>query len=135
MLFKLNEKCSADRATTSDDCPVIDNIKTSANPDSVHLSHDIFQSSNSFENQLSFQCSSSEIDQYFQKHKPVLDFLLDRVSENECPYIAIELYGSPFKGLLDSGANQIFINGHTFKFLQTLGLKLTPDIYFLYSCK
>lgn len=54
MLFKLNEKCSADRATTSDDCPVIDNIKTSANPDSVHILHDIFQSSNSFENQLSF---------------------------------------------------------------------------------
>lgn len=52
---------------------------------------------------------------------------MNRVSENECPYIAIELYGSPFKRLLDSGANQIFINGHTFKFLQTLGLKLTPD--------
>lgn len=127
MFVKLDKKCSTDRATTSDDSSVISNIETNIKPNSVDCSYDTCQSSNSFDSELSFQCSSSEIEQYMTKHKPVLDFLLDRVSENECPYIAIELYGKSFKGLLDSGANQIFINEHTFTFLRNLGVKLTPD--------
>lgn len=61
---------------------------------------------------------------YKTKHKPVLDYLLQQTSHGECPYINISIYGMNITGLLDSGANKIFINEQLANILMNLGIQL-----------
>lgn len=67
----------------------------------------------------------------FAKHKTVLDYVLERSTDDERPYVAIEILGHKFLGLLDSGANRTIIGGPGWDILVSLGLvpdkKLNPS--------
>lgn len=58
-------------------------------------------------------------------NKFVLDYILAQVGEGECPYVKVEILGLPFYGLLDSGANKVFINLDGWNLLKSIGVKLT----------
>lgn len=58
------------------------------------------------------------------QNKFVLDYILAQVGEGECPYVKVDILGLSFYGLLDSGANKVFMNAEGWKMLQSLGVKL-----------
>lgn len=47
-----------------------------------------------------------------------------QVGEGECPYVKVDILGISFYGLLDSGANRVFMNEEGWEMLQGLGLTL-----------
>lgn len=50
--------------------------------------------------------------------------MLTQAGDGECPYVSVRLYDWEVKGLLDSGANRIFVNEHTMNVMLSLGVKL-----------
>lgn len=103
-----------DRASTSEPLSV-----------NQHISSDDYYNLGS--DTSDFVCSKEEIETFNNKYKPVLNYILDGVSGGECPYISVDIYNKKFKGLLDSGANQIFINESTYEFLHQLGIVLHTE--------
>lgn len=71
-----------------------------------------------------FTFTNVELQNYNKSSKPILDYVLDQSNEGESPYVSVSMYGNEVKGLLDSGANQIFINDHLLNVLLNLGVKL-----------
>lgn len=59
-----------------------------------------------------------------QRNKFVLDYILAQVGNGECPYVKVEIFGISFYGLLDSGANRVFMNSEGWEMLRGVGLKL-----------
>lgn len=61
------------------------------------------------------------------KHFPgmfVLDYILAQVNDGECPYVKVTIFGREFFGLLDSGANKVFVNDCGWLILESLGMRL-----------
>lgn len=54
----------------------------------------------------------------------MLNYILAQVGEGECPYVKVQIFGMSFYGLLDSGANKVFMNLNGWKILEGLGVKL-----------
>lgn len=68
--------------------------------------------------------NSKELDNYTKINQPVLNYLLAQAKDGECPYLTVFLYDWEVSGLLDSGANKIFINKSAMEVLLGLGVKL-----------
>ena len=58
------------------------------------------------------------------KEKHVLDYILSHGEPGECPYLKVKILGQNFFGLLDSGANRIFVGSLGWEKLKSLGLDL-----------
>lgn len=57
----------------------------------------------------------------------VLDYILSHVGPGECPYLKVEILGQQFFGLLDSGANKIFVGSKGWEKLKCLGVVLDKN--------
>lgn len=57
----------------------------------------------------------------------VLDYILSHVGPGECPYLKVHILGQQFFGLLDSGANKIFVGSTGWEKLRYFGLVLDKD--------
>lgn len=68
--------------------------------------------------------SSTDISNFETNCKPVLDYMLSQADDGECPYVRVRIYDICMNGLLDSGANKVFINEYTMDTLQDMGVKL-----------
>lgn len=53
-----------------------------------------------------------------------MDYILAQVGDGECPYVKVEILGIPIFGLLDSGANKVFMNFDGWDILKGLGVRL-----------
>lgn len=60
------------------------------------------------------------------KDKIILDYVLASVGPNECPYLKVNILGLDFYGLLDSGANKVFMGQKGWQKLSLLGIKCDP---------
>lgn len=69
-------------------------------------------------------CTDLEVENFNKTAKPILNYLIENVDEGENPYVTVSIYGREIKGLLDSGANGIFINEKNSLCLQNLGVKI-----------
>lgn len=58
------------------------------------------------------------------KLQPVLDYILEHVENDERPYLKVQVLGSDFLGLLDSGASRTVVGSSGWKHLQKLGFVL-----------
>lgn len=67
-------------------------------------------------------CTSDQISHFQKKSKPVLDYVLSQAEDTECPYIKVSIYGCNIKGLLDSGANRIFLGTSGIDLITNLGI-------------
>lgn len=72
------------------------------------------------------KCCKPEIDHFNQRNKPVLDYVLSQTNGNECPYVKVSIYGIEVNGLLDSGANSIFLGQSGIQIIKSLSLKIMP---------
>lgn len=72
------------------------------------------------------QCDPDEITRYRNVNKPILDYIITQAGENECPFIPVKLYDYSISGLLDSGADKIYINQSTFLLLKRVGVSFHP---------
>lgn len=72
---------------------------------------------------LLFSCDMDEMKHYQNHSKPVLDYILTQATENECPFIKVKLYDFDCMGLLDSGADKVYINQSLFERLLKNGAK------------
>lgn len=61
------------------------------------------------------------------KDRIVLDYVLAHVGPGECPYLKVNILGLEFYGLLDSGANKVFVGEKGWIKLKNLGVKLDPN--------
>lgn len=61
------------------------------------------------------------------KNKIVLDYILASVGSGECPYLKVDILGLEFYGLLDSGANKVFVGNQGWHKLLNLGFKVDPN--------
>lgn len=57
----------------------------------------------------------------------ILDYILSHVGPGECPYLKVDILGQHFFGLLDSGANRIFVGSGGWEKLKNLGLTLNTN--------
>lgn len=68
--------------------------------------------------------SQEELDHYNNHSKPILSYMLSQADQNECPYITVSIYGTKMDGLLDSGANKVFLGLNGYNMLLNMGIKL-----------
>lgn len=54
----------------------------------------------------------------------ILNYILSQANNDFCPYVDVDIFGIKFKALLDSGANQVFMNSDGWKVFDSLGIKL-----------
>lgn len=76
---------------------------------------------------LTSQCSLEELKHYQQDSEPVLNYILTQADANECPFIQVKLYDYACMGLLDSGADKIYINESIFELLKMFGVVFHPS--------
>lgn len=81
---------------------------------------------NPVSSKIEFQCDSDEITRYQSESKPILDYIMTQAGENECPFIQVKLYDYSVSGLLDSGADKIYINQSVFLILKSVGVTFHP---------
>lgn len=74
--------------------------------------------------QIDSNCSEAELNFYNNYSKPVLSYLFAQANDTECPYISVSIYGTKINGLLDSGANKIFLGEKGYNILLSKGVKL-----------
>lgn len=53
-----------------------------------------------------------------------MDYVLSQAEDGECPYVNVSIYGCKMNGLLDSGANRIFLGQSGIKLIENLGIKI-----------
>jgi hypothetical protein len=58
----------------------------------------------------------------------ILDYVLSHLHGDERPFLRVKIAGTPFLGLLDSGASRTVMGGVGWRKLQNLGLPLQPSV-------
>lgn len=102
----------------------LEHVTTNLDVNKLNVNIDLSNMNKFSYNELEVYCTTDELDLFSKITKPKLDYVLDSASEGECPYIKISVYGYEVLGLLDSGANKIFINEEFSEYLLNLGIKL-----------
>lgn len=61
-----------------------------------------------------------------ERNRIVLDYVLASVGPGECPFLRVDILGIEFLGLLDSGANKVFVGSKGWEKLKHLGFHIDP---------
>lgn len=62
-------------------------------------------------------------DEKLTKIKPILEYIMSHVKNDERPYVEISILGNKFLGLLDSGATHTFVDENTWYSIRNLGFR------------
>lgn len=61
------------------------------------------------------------------RFKPILDYILDHAQNDERPYLKVNIFGTEFLALLDSGASRTILGGKGWSVLKSMNIPLNTD--------